>query len=225
MTETPEKKGGYIGQAWLVILLALLYGGALAGVQTTLGPRIALNKKNETYQRIPELVAGADQAKTQEMTVVGVDGKEQIVYKAIASDGAHQGWVLPARGFGFADSIDVLIGLDAELSQIQGIFVLDQKETPGLGNLIIEEDFRGGFAGKRTDRPLVVVKGDPTADNHIRAVTAATISSESVANIVNAAIANLKQPIQQLDSTSASTPAASTPATSTPADPPGNEGE
>ncbi|GAG46886.1 unnamed protein product, partial [marine sediment metagenome] len=31
-------KGNYIGQAWLVILLALAYGAALAGVQTTLGP-------------------------------------------------------------------------------------------------------------------------------------------------------------------------------------------
>jgi len=195
MSETPQK-GGYISQAWLVILLALLYGGALAGVQTTLGPIIAENKRNETYQVIPKLVPGADREKTVELTLIGADGKDHLVYKAMSSDGVHQGWVVPAGAMGFADRIELLIGLDAPCSLITGIKVLDQKETPGLGNFIAEEPFESQFAGKTTSEPISVVKTDPAAgSNQIRALTGATISSESVADIVNNAVANLREAI------------------------------
>ena len=138
MSDEP-KQGGYLRQAWLVILLALLYGAALAGVQTTLGSRIAENKRNETYSVIPTLVEGADVAKTEELTVTGVNGEEQRVYKAVAADGTQRGWVLPAHGQGFADRIDLLVGVDVTVSTITGLYVLDQKETPRAGSV----DHRG----------------------------------------------------------------------------------
>ena len=195
MTET-SKKGNYIGQAWLVILLALLYGGALAGVQTTLGPIIEENKRNETYDVIPQLVEGADKAKTVEVVVTGTNGKPTRAYRANTTDGRHCGWVLPGTGLGFADRIDLLIGLDPELATITGIYVLDQKETPGLGNYITEDDFRKQFVGKRTDQDVTVVKTDPATDtNEIRALSGATISSDSVAKIVNDTIKNLKEAV------------------------------
>ncbi|OHB73819.1 MAG: hypothetical protein A2V70_12845 [Planctomycetes bacterium RBG_13_63_9] len=204
---TTGNQGGYIGQAWLVILLALLYGGALAGVQTTLGPRIEQNKENETYDRIPELVPGADRNETEKvnkakrLTVTGADGKGHRVFLAVAADRAPKGWVVPASGLGFADRIDLLIGLDKQLSKITGLYVLDQKETPGLGDEIRREPFRKQFGGKPTDEPLVVVKTEPAAGSQIVAVTGATISSDSVAQIVNQAIANLKGPIRELGTT------------------------
>jgi len=192
----PTKQRGYISQAWLVILLALLYGGALAGVQTTLGPKIAENKKNETYNVIPLLVPGADKTKTVELSVAGIDGKRQRVYKVVSADGKHLGWVLPADGQGFADRIELLIGLDASAWTITGLYVLDQKETPGLGNFISGEAFRAQFADKSTDEPITVTKSDPASGiNEITALSGATISSDSVAAIVNNAIENLKGPI------------------------------
>ncbi len=194
-----QKQRGYISQAWLVILLALLYGGALAGVQTTLGPKIAENKKNETYNVIPLLVPGADKTKTVELPVTDIDGKRQRVYKAVSADGKHVGWVLPADGQGFADRIELLIGLDASVSTITGLYVLDQKETPGLGNFISGEAFRAQFTGKSTDEPITVVTFDPASGiNEITALSGATISSDSVAAIVNSAIENLKGPIREL---------------------------
>ena len=191
------KRGSYIGQAWLVILLALLYGGALAGVETTLGPRIAENKKRETYDVIPMLISEADKTKTVELMVEGESGREVRVYRAVAADGTHKGWVVPAGGQGFGDRIELLIGLDARLSTITGLYVLDQKETPGLGNYITTEGFRNQFSGKPTDRSLVVVKSDPKASYEIRALTGATISSESVSAIVNRAVADVKERIRR----------------------------
>jgi electron transport complex protein RnfG len=214
MNKQPNRGGliaqawSYVRQAWLVILLALLYGGALAGVQSTLGRRIEQNKRNETYSKIPGLVgiaeplSEADQktVRIQEQTVQGQqDAKPHRVYQAFFHD-QLQGWVLPASGLGFADRIDLLIGLDAGLSTITGLYVLDQKETPGLGNNITSEElFLNQFAGKSAGEQLVVVKTEPVAGkNQIRALTGATISSESVAEIVNQAIQNLRQPIRQL---------------------------
>ena len=197
----------YVGQAWLVITLAALYGGALAGVETTLRETIAQNKMRETYDTTPVLVPGADGKKTQEVNqadevvVTDADGNEQRVYLAVAADGTRKGWVLPAGGQGFADRIDLLIGLDADVSTITGLYVLDQKETPGLGNFITSEAlFLNQFAGKSADaiQPLLVVKTDPaTGTNQIKAITGATISSESVCRIVNQAIATFKEPIRR----------------------------
>lgn len=198
MSDQP-KSGGYIRQAWLVILLALAYGAALAGVQTGLGPIIEENKKAETYSVVPELVAGADGAKTEAVEIEGKNGQVATAYKALSESGEQKGWVLPGSGQGFADKIDLLIGLNTDVSKITGIYILDQKETPGLGNYIVGKEFRDRFADKSTAEPLAVVKADPTAPNAIKAITGATISSESVTNIVNSTIANFEEALKKQD--------------------------
>ena len=192
-----ERQGNFIAQAWLVILLALLYGGGLAVVQTALSSKIAENIRNETYRVIPVLVAGADQAMTIEQVVRGENDKKALVYRAMGPEGEHVGWVVPAGGQGFADRIEVLIGLDATASTITGLYVLEQKETPGLGDYITGEEFRGRFRDRRTDEPLVVVKSDAGVPNEILALTGATISSESVSGIVNAALSNLRETLRK----------------------------
>ena len=197
MSDEP-KQGGYLRQAWLVIALALVYGAALAEVQTTLGPRIAENKRRETYSVIPTLVPGADVAMTQEILVTGADGQQHRVYRAVAADGKYLGWVLPAHGQGFADRIDLLIGVGYDVSTITGLYVLDQKETPGLGALITEEPFRERFRGLPTDHAVTVVTAEPAGPGQVRAVTGATISSDSIAEIVNRAIGNLIDAIRRL---------------------------
>ena len=170
MSETPEKRPSYIGQAWLVILLALLYAGGLAGVQTALSGRIAENKKNETSDVIPELVKGADKARTLELLITGRNGKKVRVYKVFAADGAHLGWVLPASGQGFGDKIELLLAVDPRVQTILGLYVLAQKETPGLGDAITSASFRYRFKGKPAANVLVVVKLEPQAENEIQAI-------------------------------------------------------
>ena len=190
------KNLGDLRQAWLVIVLAFAYGGALAGVQTVLAPRINENKRQETYDVIPLLVPGADKEKTVEV-LVDIDGKAERVYKIRNDDGNPCGWVLPGVGQGFADRIEVLIGLSADLSTITGLYVLDQKETPGLGDYIRLPEFCERFRDKPTNEPLVAVKSDPASSKEILALTGATVSSRSVCTIVNEAIARLREPISQ----------------------------
>ena len=179
-------KNGYIGQAWLVILLSLCFGGVLAGVQLALQPRIEENKLAETRSQIPLLVPGAREEESKVDTVAG-----QRVYRALSS-GRQIGWVIGGGGQGFADRIELLVGVDVGAEKITGLYVLEQKETPGLGNKIVEEGWRQQFVGKAAGRELVVTKGGASEDYEIDAITGATISSESVCQIVNRTLPRMR---------------------------------
>ncbi|HOW96782.1 MAG TPA: FMN-binding protein [Kiritimatiellia bacterium] len=183
-------KNSYIGQAWLVIVLSLVFGAALAGVQAALKPRIEQNKLNDTLGQIPSLVPGATTGQAE--TIGG-----QTVYRALNDQGEQVGWMIPARGLGFADVLDLLVGLNKDLSRVTGLSVLEQKETPGLGDRITEPRWRDQFKGKPTIPDLVVTKTAPKSDSEIQGVTGATISSVSVAGIVNGAVARLREGLRE----------------------------
>lgn len=209
MSDQPQK-GGYIKQAWLVLLLALCYGAALAGVQTALGPIIEENKKAEIYSQVPVLVdVDPETTKVETVDVTGKDGKTKLVYVAKDQDGQLAGWVVRASGQGFADKIELLLGLSADLKTITGLYILDQKETPGLGDKIrsdsetddegnvIKLSYRDRYKGKSTDEKIRIVKHPAEeGSNQVEAITAATVSSDKVADIVNNAIANLREPLE-----------------------------
>lgn len=180
-------KNNYIGQGWLILLLAIVFGGTLALVQMKLGPMIEQNKKADTMTQIPGLVPGAISGEGQQLGDV-------LAYKALADDGKQVGWVAYGKGGGYSADIELLVGLDMDLSKITGIYVLSQQETPGLGNKIIDAPFRDQFKGKTTTKPLSVTKNnDAGPDNQkIDALTGATVSSKAVTHIVEEAIAALK---------------------------------
>ncbi|OQX61455.1 MAG: FMN-binding protein [Desulfococcus sp. 4484_241] len=191
-------KNNYILQAWLVLLLAVFYGGSLAGVQLSLSPKINENKINETRQRVPALVLGKDRANEpveieSENIAVEKNGRKVFynVFKAV-QDGKQAGWVIKTSGQGYGDKIELLLGVSPDMSIITGLFVLDQKETPGLGNRIADPAWRQQFVHKKTDKKLVVVKTGAKAPNEIDAITGATISSRSVCAIVNNTLSDLK---------------------------------
>lgn len=205
--QVPASNGGWknsnLVQAWLVLLLALCFGSALAAVQVNLSGIISANKLNETLDRAPELVpgTGSGTAAGQASTAVEVapgsvsinTGTKTVTYPLyrVSRNGTLAGWVLKAGGQGYADKIELLLGLDPDQETITGLFVLEQKETPGLGNKIITPEWRGQFVGKKTKAPLTVVKKGK-ADNAIDAITGATISSRSVTAIVNRTIGDVR---------------------------------
>jgi electron transport complex protein RnfG len=194
-------------QAWLVLVLAVGFGVSLAGVQLALGPVIESNKTNETLEKVPELVLGNAlaakmAAETQALEIaprqVTVEkagrAKFYSVYEA-RYQGDLKGWVVKIKGQGYADTIELLLGLSPDFHAITGLFVLDQKETPGLGNKIITDVWRGQFIDAPADRALVVVKTGAAQPGEIDAVTGATISSKSVTAMINTAIGDLRQPL------------------------------
>ncbi len=193
-------KNNYLVQAWLVLVLAIGFGAALAGVQVGLGPRIEQNKRAKTLRQIPSLVRGDWQiesvaidgqrlqvalagGQTQTLVVESVNFGEKAAMKIMQAD-QHIGWVVRASGQGYADVIELLVGLSPDASTLTGIAVLSQKETPALGDKITTADFRSQFTGAQADGSLSVVKDGGS----IESITAATISSRSVCDIVNDAV-------------------------------------
>ncbi len=200
-------KSSNLVQAWLVMVLAVGFGISLAGVQLLLGPVIEGNKLNETLEKVPELVLGnflaakmASENQTLEIvprqvTVKKLDRtKFYIVYEA-RYQGDLKGWVVKTKGQGYADTIELLLGLSPDLRSITGLFVLDQKETPGLGNKIITHAWRSQFVDAPADRTLVVIKTGSSRPGEIDVVTGATISSRSVTAMINTAIGDLRNPL------------------------------
>jgi electron transport complex protein RnfG len=197
-------QNNYIFQAWLCIILAFVFGASLAGVQAALGPVIAENKVNETKAKVPELLLGADSVSGSKSLDISVHTmkvekndttKMYTVYEAKFADGTPAGWVTKVAGQGYADRIELLLGLTPRAEKITGLFILDQKETPGLGNKIVEPKWRQQFTQKGTDAALRVVKGGAKSPEEIDAVTGATISSDSVVSLINKTIADLKHPL------------------------------
>ena len=197
-------KNSNFAQAWLILVLALIFGVALAAVQANLSGVIAANKLNETLERVPELVWGtataarmASQNASVDITPGTVTIKKDLKTSyynlfRVTHEGKLAGWVVKAGGQGYADKIEIIIGLDPGADTITGLFVLQQKETPGLGNKITFPRWRNQFIRKKTSTPLVVTKGKSQAPNAIDAVTGATISSRSVTGIVNRTIRDVK---------------------------------
>jgi electron transport complex protein RnfG len=178
-------KANVLQQAWLVLILAVVFGGGLAGVESTLKPRILENRLRETIDQVPFLVPGSVDAVKDSLG-------GRVVYRAQDSRGETLGWVFPTSGQGFADRIEILLAVNGDASRITGVYVLDQKETPGLGNKIVNPDWRAQFQDKATQKRFVVTKTSPARPEEIHGITGATISSETVVDIVNRASRELK---------------------------------
>lgn len=179
----------YIKQGWLVLVLGLAFGGALAGVQVWLGPKIDENRLNETFGQLPALVPGADGEVSKVMftsgEAVAIEAKDIKVYNAYDSEKKLVGYAVQGEGPGYGDKIIVLVGLDTSATTITGVYVLDQKETPNLGSKITDPKWNRQYKGVATQPPLTVVKADPTAPNQIEAISGATISSDALTTLVN----------------------------------------
>lgn len=59
-----------------------------------------------------------------------------------------EGWVIPVNGWGLWDAIYGYLALEPNGNDVIGITWYDQKETPGLGANITEEQWQKQFAGK-----------------------------------------------------------------------------
>jgi Na+-translocating ferredoxin:NAD+ oxidoreductase subunit G len=198
------KKVNYLVQAWLVLMLAVSFGSALAGVHLALNDGIKLNKKNETYNQIPNLVPGASKDRVEEVVfTVNVGGAttERTAYRALGDDDKTvSGYMLRAAGMGYVDKIEVLIGVDARATKITGIYVLAQIETPGLGSKIRQKEFVSQFVDKSGGTDITAIKVPPKSDsNDIQAITSATISSKAVCDIVNNAVSEFQNYLDSTD--------------------------
>jgi electron transport complex protein RnfG len=180
--------GKYIRQGWLVLALALVFGVALAGVNSALSPIIQLNQEKARQTAALEVMPADLKAVSAEKVSVQADGKSLDAYRVLNAEGVQVGWAIQGEGGGYADMIRLIVGLSPDAAAITGIKVIYNQETPGLGNKITAPQFTGPFQGKSTSVPLSPAKNkklDQLVGGEIQAITGATISSKAVCDIIN----------------------------------------
>jgi electron transport complex protein RnfG len=169
----------FLSDSWLVLVLGTCFSVALAATQTALAPRIEANRRAALTSAVFEVVPGTVRYTERR---VGL----RSIYECFDAEGTSLGWAIPASDFGFQDQIDVVFGLSLDGASILGLSVVDNKETPGLGNRIVEDAWRAQYAGLDTGQAVTVVKR-PRRDEsrEVQAISGATISSQAVTRIVN----------------------------------------
>uniref|UniRef100_A0A7C2P8L1 Ion-translocating oxidoreductase complex subunit G n=1 Tax=candidate division WOR-3 bacterium TaxID=2052148 RepID=A0A7C2P8L1_UNCW3 len=163
----------------LVLTLVILFaGGVLAFTYVATQKDIESNLENTKKRALLTVVSGTskyEEVKIDEHTTIFVAKDEQnnVI-----------GYGVMIEGGGFQGPIKVMVGFSSDGSEVRGLEIMENVETPGLGNRIEEDWFKKQFTGRIP--PIEVLKGkEPENRSQIQAITGATISSKSVANIVN----------------------------------------
>ncbi len=125
----------------------------------------------------------------------GAEVEGKLVYAGYDENDQLVGIALEASGMGFADVLRILYGYDPDKEQIVGFYVLESKETPGLGDKIEKDpDFLANFEAldvsltadeESLQNEVVPVKSGEKDDPwEVDGITGATISSKAIGNII-----------------------------------------
>lgn len=177
--------------------VGLLSGSFLATVGLLTKERIEMNKQREIEAAIIKVVPGT------ESSAQLYEEKDFKVYGGKDQDGTLIGYGILVSGIGFQDKITLMLGSDISLTKISRLEIIEQKETPGLGAKIEDEDaFLKFWEGRDCSQPLSLRKpavrtAEELAASEVNTITGATISSESVLKIVNYSVERLRQLINE----------------------------
>lgn len=110
---------------------------------------------------------------------------DEEFFKVFDKDDNLLGYVFTAEGNGYQGNIKMIAGIMTDLSTLHGIDVLESVETPGLGGEIASDKFKSQFKNLEFIPMIKCIKEEKKEKNEIQAITGATISSQSVAKILN----------------------------------------
>lgn len=177
------------------LLIVLTYEGTFN--------RIEQNKAEALEQAIFKVLPGTATTQAfqldeqQQFRVLSSDEKsDQVVYAGYNEQGELTGVAIEASGQGYADILRILYGYDPAQEAVVGFYVLESKETPGLGDKIEKDaNFLANFealdVALNDTKDALVNKVTPvksgTKENpwEVDAITGATISSRAIGDIMS----------------------------------------
>jgi len=105
-------------------------------------------------------------------------------------------YALPFEGSGLWGKITGVVALDGDLKTVVGIDFITQNETPGLGGRIEETWFKEQFRGITLYETGNLIRFTSSgSDGQVDAIAGATITSASVANMINESISQAKSKV------------------------------
>ncbi|MFC1485066.1 FMN-binding protein [bacterium] len=173
---------------FVMVVITSISGLVLSGVWSISVKKIRKNETIKIEQALYEINPNAESFEI-------VKKNEQEIYKCLDADGNLIAYFFLAQGNGFQAPIKIAASTNPSWTQILGIRILEQSETPGLGAKITEQSFFEKFSAlslAKSSIKCIKEKADKSK-SEIRAITAATISSKAVVKIINKKIKELKQ--------------------------------
>ena len=160
-----------------LVFIAMVSAVLLAWVNKITYEPIELNKRAETKKALKIVLRGLKNVAYPEFPQqMKADHSEVKYFKAQGESGALLGaaFIVQAPN-GFSGDFEMMVGVDSS-GTIIDTYVLDHKETPGLGDGMLKESFKKQFRGRRLGDTRWMVRKD---GGDIDAITAATITSRA----------------------------------------------
>jgi electron transport complex protein RnfG len=161
---------------WPVIFLTLVVIVAIVALSVTDGitrDKIAQAKQDEVKVMLSTLFPDMQSFSYN---------SETNIYE-VTADGKTIGYAFMAEGKGYGGTIDILVGMKPDNRSLEGIRIIAQQETPGLGAKISNPGFFDQFSGITVGEIALSRNG-----GKIDAITGATISSTAVVEAVKDAV-------------------------------------
>jgi len=177
-------------------LISMIAGGLLSLWDKQTAPLIEINRIKALERGIAQVLPAHDRYETKIV-------KDVTYYWGYDKDQTEPvGVAFSTAGPGFQGKVALMIGVKPDLTEVTGVQVISQIETPGLGTKIVvdpsnKEDkywFSNQFKALVLDRAIEVLKNKKPSEPHqIQAITGATISSKAVAKLVSNGVAHARQ--------------------------------
>lgn len=188
--------------------------GAIAGLLIVIAfewaqPRILADKAAVLQAAVNEVLGVPDKTVTlfvvdgalTETAPAGADTtKLERMFAGYDATGQRVGYAITNAAPGFADVILVIFGYDARSKQLLGMKVIENKETPGLGDKIVKDTlFVNEFKAATTPLRGVKLGAGKGGKNEIDMITGATISSRVVIKIINDKLEQVEPMLRQYE--------------------------
>lgn len=176
--------------------IGIISGALLMSVNLLTKDRIASNKQKEIEEAVIRVIPGTKASQKI------YEEKDFAVYEGKDDQGKLLGFAINTAAGGFQDKILYIFGLDLQLTRINSLYVLEQKETPGLGAKIADEKaFLQFWEGKDCGQPLSLrkppVEKEKLALSEVNTITGATVSSRAMLTSVNMALEKIKKLMEE----------------------------
>ncbi|HEY0808517.1 MAG TPA: FMN-binding protein [Longimicrobiales bacterium] len=188
--------------------------GAIAGLLIVVAfqwaqPRILADKAAVLEGAVNEVLGAPQKLQTlfvvngalTETAPAGVDTTTlERLFVGYDASGKRVGYAITGAEAGFADVIRVIFGYDAQSKQLLGMKVVDNKETPGLGDKIVKDTiFVNEFRSAVTPLKGVKIGAGKGGREEIDMITGATISSRVVISIINNKLKQVEPMLRQYE--------------------------
>jgi len=144
----------------ILLLICLVSAGLLALIFDITEPRIIQQRQAEERRAIQEVLPQAP------AVIEKVEAEGLTFYKAKDAEDRLIAYVFIASAYGYSSDIRTVVSLDPQGNIIEAQ-ILEQKETPGIGSRVEEEEFLQQFKNKNFNQ-------------HFDTISGATISSSAV---------------------------------------------